>query len=185
MNKIIEFNALLLADPAPTADLNQLARELNELAKVRQNARLAFCRRLAAAYLLIVGHRPSTRSSDGRKFRTWCDENIHAANGKRYSHRTLELYLIIGFARNPESIIAQRTNDTNKRAQKMRRFGAALAQAPNKDAPKVWSIKEARAKLDVSTDVARELNILMKAWEDASPQARSQFLYIVAGRKVA
>ena len=60
MDALVEINGNLLREPEPTADLEQLARELNELAHVRQNARVAFCRRLAAAYLLIVGKKART-----------------------------------------------------------------------------------------------------------------------------
>ena len=75
---LVEINEELLRDPKPVADLEQLARELNMLARVRENARLAFCRRLAAAYLLLVGHTPNRRSQDGHKFRAWCDAKIRA-----------------------------------------------------------------------------------------------------------
>lgn len=175
----------LLSDPAPTADLDQLARELNELAQIRQTARLAFCRRLAAAYLLLVGHRPNRRSSDGRKFRAWCDAKIRAANGKKYSHRTIELYLIIGFSKNPEAIIRQRTDDANDRAHEMRRIGAALSQAIRSEtAPKPIPVRKLKTDFGLPGAVASEVNELMRAWENASPDARAQFIYQVTGKRL-
>jgi hypothetical protein len=184
MDALVEINGNLLREPEPTADLEQLARELNELAHVRQNARVAFCRRLAAAYLLIVGHRPSNGSSDGKKFRAWCDAKIRSANKKRYSHRTLELYLIIGFAKNPEAIVRQRTDDANSRAREVRRFGAAVINAIEKEA-RVLPIIQIKKKFETTGDVAREINALMTAWEQACPQSRNHFLYLVTGRRVA
>ncbi len=184
MKALTEINEGLLRDPEPTADLEQLARELNALARVRESARLAFCLRLSAAYLLIVGHRPNRRSTDGHKFRTWCDAKIKSANGKSYSHRTLELYLIIGFSKNPEAIIRARTDDANSRAHSMRRIGASIVQAVEKDT-KVLPITQIRKRFDTTGDVAREVNGLMTAWEQASSEARSHFLYLVSGRKIA
>jgi hypothetical protein len=35
------------------------------------------------------------------------------------------------------------------------------------------------------TDVAREVNVLMTAWEQASSQARSQFMYMITGKRIA
>lgn len=185
MSNLKDLNDSLLRDPSPTADLDQLARELNELANIRQSARLAFCKRLAAAYLLLIGHRPNRRSTDGHKFRDWCDRKIRSSTGKKYSHRTIELYLIVGFSKNPEAMIQARTDDTNRRAHEMRRFGAALTQAVEKEAPKVLSVTQIKSKYRVSGDIAQEVNALMTAWEAASSQARSQFLYLVSGRKVA
>lgn len=184
MKTLKEINHNLLLEPEPTADLEQLADELNQLAFIRQNARVAFCRRLAAAYLLIVGHRPNNGSSDGKKFRSWCDAKIRSASKKRYSHRTLELYLIIGFSRNPEAIIRQRTDDANKQARKMRSFGAAMVHAVEKEAT-VLPIPQIRKKFEVTSDVAQEINALMTAWEQASTPARNYFLYLVSGKRVA
>lgn len=67
----------------------------------------------------------------------------------------------------------------------MRRFGAAIAHAIKEEAPKVLSITQVKKQCAIPTDIAREVNVLMTAWEAASPQARSQFLYLVCGRKVA
>jgi len=184
MNDLARINARLLSEPEPTLSLAQLADDLNALANIRQNARVAFCRRLAAAYLLIVGHRPNTRSSDGSKFREWCDKNIHSANKKPYSHRTLELYLIIGFSKNPEKIVRQRVDDANRRAHHMRRFGAAIAHAVENNVTAL-PVTKIRKQFDTTGDVAQEINALMRAWEQASTTARNHFLYLVSGQKIA
>lgn len=52
----------LLDDPNPEISLDDLKSEINELAKLRDKSRVAFCKRLAVAYLMIVG-RPMTREA--------------------------------------------------------------------------------------------------------------------------
>ena len=52
------------------------------------------------------------------------------------------------------------------------------------EGPKVIPIRTLRKKYEISGDVATEVNALMRAWEQASEQARKQFLYLVTNRRV-
>jgi hypothetical protein len=85
-------------DPPSDVGLDLLAAELNELARLRNQSRAAFRKRLAISHLIIVGHRPSTGSGEKAKdFLRWCDKNLRTANGKRYSSGTLRKYVRVGF----------------------------------------------------------------------------------------
>lgn len=175
-----------LDDPRADISLDQLAVELNELAKIRHSARIAFCKRLAVAYLMIVGHMPKKGSSDGGKFYKWCAERIRSGNGKAYTFSTLRTYLRVGFAKDPAKLLRQTTAFSNKREQETRSLGAAVQRAvADDDPPKVVPIKQLRDKYKLPTDVAREVNALMTAWEQASSQARSQFIYMVTGKRTS
>jgi hypothetical protein len=175
-----------LADPKPGMTLDELARDLNELAKIRDNARVAFCKRLAVAYLMIVGHVPSRGPSEGaRKFYQWCDRKISAANGKRYTHHTLRRYMCVGFAKNPERTLREKNNQSNRTAKEGRDIAIAVRSAvATATPPKVIPITRLK-KQGLPTDVATEVNRLMTAWEQASSQARSQFMYLVTGKRIA
>lgn len=177
--------SLILGDPNPNISLDQLAVELNKLAKIRNNARIAFCKRLAVAYLMIVGHLPRNGSSDGKKFYRWCGNKIRSGNGKAYTFSTLRTYLRVGLSKDPAKLLAQFTTTSNKREQQVRQLGANITRAAlSNDPPKVISIRVLK-KTGYPSNVAQEINVLMTAWERASPQARSQFIYLVAGRKIA
>jgi hypothetical protein len=175
----------LLGDPNPGITLDELAKELNELAKVRHSARAAFCKRIAVAYLIIVGHPPSRQSSDGVKFYKWCEAKIRSGNGKRYTRSTLKTYIYAGFAQNTEQLVRAADKEANKRVEFSRALGTAVKRAvADPDPPKVIPITKLKAQ-GLPTDVAREVNALMTAWEQASSQARSQFIYIVTGKRIA
>ena len=96
----------LLADPASDISLDELKAEINELAKLRDKSRVAFCKRLAIAYMLIVGRpfgKNQPRDGESGKFFLWCAKNIRTANSKIYSTGTLRTYLAVGFSSNPTS----------------------------------------------------------------------------------
>lgn len=176
----------LLADPNPEITLDQLAVELNELAKIRDNARLAFCKRLALAYLMIVGHRPVVGASrDSAKFYEWVDRKIRAANGKQYTRSTIQTYVCVGFSKNSEKMQRQRDAVATVSVERNRLFSSAVRREMATDnPPKAIPVIELK-KQGMPTDVAREVNALMTAWEQASSQARSQFMYIVTGKRIA
>lgn len=174
-----------LAEPRPGMTLDELAAELNQLAKIRDNARLAFCKRLAVAYLMIVGHTPRKGCRDAAPFYKWCASKIRSANGKQYTFNTIGNYLKVGFAKNPEKFIRELQQNTNKIIERQRALGSAMKRAvKTDDPPKVIPITRLRAQ-GLPTDVATEVNKLMTAWEQASPQARSQFIYLVTGKRIA
>jgi hypothetical protein len=175
----------LLGDPNPGITLDELAKELNELAKVRDSARLAFCKRLAVVYLMIVGHAPKAGSHDGKKFYAWCAAKLRSANGKQYTFKTLQAYLRVGFSANPQKLIRQNDKYAVTKGSAIRSLGAAVERAVRTEPPpKVIPITKLKAQ-GLPTDVAREVNALMTAWEQASSQARSQFIYIVTGKRIA
>lgn len=175
----------LLADPQPGMTLDQLASELNGLARIRDNARLAFCKRLAVVYMMIVGHRPVAASKDGAKFFEWCNLKLISATGKKYSPRTLGHYLKVGFAKNPQRALNQIVQTNNRAHRESWSIKSAVKHAVTTDnPPKVIPITKLKQQ-GMPTDVAREVNVLMTAWEQASSQARSQFIYIVTGKRVA
>lgn len=186
MTNLSRIESLLEDAPGDTS-LEDLKRELNELAKLRHNSRLAFCKRLALAYMLVVGHplsKASPKDGGTRKFLAWCAKNIRSANGKQYSGNTVRTYLMTGFAANPEkryadSLKLQRRID--RRDEKDRKFGhRMLAAAAVPDAPRPASISVLKTRHGMSGDVASEVNVLMTAWEAASPEARKQFLHLVS-----
>lgn len=174
-----------LGDPNPGITLDQLASELNELAKIRDSTRLAFCKRLALAYLMIVGHTPRKGCRDATPFYKWCSDKIRSANGKQYTFHTIGNYLKVGFAKNPQKLMRDRAALSNKSLEISRGIGSAVKRAVMTDAPpRVIPITKLKAQ-GMPSDVATEVNRLMTAWEQASSQARSQFIYLVTGKRIA
>lgn len=170
----------LLADPRSDAGLPELRAELNELAKLRQNSRLAFCKRLALAYMLVVGRRyGSDAPKDGgtNKFTRWCDQNIKSATGQRYRVGTIVGYLAVGFAASPEKALVKANRAVVRIDARKRKLGAAIIRAMDKpEPPKPVPIARLRERFDINRDVATEVNQLMRAWEQACPEARRIFI---------
>jgi hypothetical protein len=181
-----------LADPNPGITLDELARELNELGGIRDSARLAFCKRLAVAYLMVVGHRPIKGGHDGKKFYDWCERKIRSGNGKTYKINSLKASLRVGFASNPEKALSKIV-DASKYSQRNLRnvegghtVASAIKRAvTTENPPKPATVTKLRSQFKLPTDVAREVNQLMTAWEQASSQARSQFMYMITGKRIA
>ena len=68
----------------------------------------------------------------------------------------------------------------------MRRLGSKLDEAvKTATPPKVVPITKLRSQYSLGTDIATEVNRLMTAWEQASPQGRAQFIYMVTGKRIA
>ena len=179
----------LLMDPSADASLDELKAEINELARLRDKSRVAFCKRLAVVYLMIVD-RPLSRNEpqDGKpkKFYEWCWKNIRSANGKQYSTGTLKTYLNVGFSANPAATLKAIRQQSGHRSELMRKLGSKLDEAiKREEGPKVVPITQLRSKYKLPTDVAQEVNRLMMAWENASSVARSQFIYMVTGKRVS
>lgn len=181
----------LIADPPSDISLKDLIAELNELAALRQNARLAFCKRLAIAYMLLIGRRVdpgAPRDGGSAKFQKWCDENLKTANNKRYSSSTIRTYLTVGFAGNPEKYYEERSKINrdcavirHRKDERDRKIGLALVAAASSSEPqKVVSIASLKRDYELTSNVAQEVNKLMTAWEQASTTARKQFLKLVA-----
>lgn len=178
----------LLADPVSDITLAALRDELNALAKLRHNARVAFCARLAAAYALIAGtgYGNGKRNPVGtKKFCAWCDSNIKSATGKAYSHATLYQYLLVGEAGNPDKYLRSRHQQSHDSISANRRLGASLMAASKMPPQKVVSITALKKAHSLPSNVATEVNQLMRAWEGASEEARRQFLHMVSGRRSA
>lgn len=177
----------ILQDPDPGITLDQLKDELNELAKLRSDSRVAFCKRLAVAYMLLVGRPYSKREpNDGgsTKFFAWCHKNIRTANSKEYSSGTLGAYLRVGFSNDPAIALKTIRHNANRTSEVSRKLGVAVREAIVARSKKVVPIPKLQERLKVTHDVAREVNNLMRAWEEASSEARSQFIYLVTGRKI-
>jgi hypothetical protein len=178
----------LLSDPAADISLDELKVEINELAKLRDNSRGAFCKRLALVYMILVGRpfgKSEPRDGASAKFFKWCAKNIRTANGKIYSSGTLSAYLRDGFSSNPMVSLKQRRDQSNHRSETMRKLGSKLDEAiKSATPPKVVPITQLRSKYKLPTDVAQEVNQLMRAWEQASSEARAQFIYMVTGKRV-
>jgi hypothetical protein len=178
----------LLSDPAADISLDELKVELNELAKLRDNSRAAFCKRLAVAYMLLVGRpfgRNEPRDNAAKKFYEWCWKHIRSANSKQYSTGTLKSYLAVGFSANPAKSLKARREQANTRSERMRKLGIRLEEAVKSAPPKVVPITQLRSKFKMPTDVAREVNQLMSMWEQASAEARAQFIYMVTGKRLS
>lgn len=178
----------LLSDPAADISLDELKLELNELAKLRDNSRAAFCKRLAIAYMLLVGRpfgKSEPRDNAAKKFYEWCWKHIRTANRKQYSTGTLKSYLAVGFSSNPALSLKQKRDQSNSRSESMRKLGIRLEEAVSAKPPKVVPITQLRSKYKLPTDVAHEVNQLMRAWEQSSSEARSQFIYMVTGKRIA
>lgn len=177
----------LLSDPAADISLDELKVELNELAKLRDNSRAAFCKRLAVAYMLIVGRpfgKNEPRDNAAKKFYEWCWKHIRTANRKQYSTGTLKAYLAVGFSANPALSLKQKRDQANHRSERMRKLGIKLEAAVTATPPKVVPITKLRSQFKLPTDVAQEVNQLMRAWEQASSSARAQFIYMVTGKRL-
>lgn len=180
----------LLDDPSTDVSLDDLKIELNELAKLRNNSRLAFCKRLAIAYMLLIGHARgpnSPRDGSAAKFQKWCDANLRSANGKRYSSSTLSTYLTVGFAANPQKYLEDRVKVCRdygyirrRKDERDRKIGLRLVAAATVVEPlRPISVVQLRKKYELTSDVATEVNWLMTAWEQASAPARKQFIALV------
>lgn len=175
----------LLEDPAPDASLDDLKNDLNALARLRNKSRLAFCKRLALVYLMIVGRRQGLGSPIDEKpkeFFLWCRKNIRSATGVEYSTNTLKGYLTVGFAANPEKLIereAQNWRRRDRKDAKDMKFGRAILKAVEAEPFKPIPVATLKKKYELSGDVASEVRALMDAWDAASQLARRQFLYIV------
>lgn len=176
----------LLDKPRPGITLDELAKELNALAKIRDSARVAFCQRLAIAYLMIVGHRPKGGpGNDGAPFYQWCADRIRAANGARYSPRTLKHYVGVGFSKNPALAVERQLKTGSRTSEDRRTLGSAIYRAVRSEySPKPVSVTRLRTEHKMPSDVATEVNRLMTAWEQASPTARAQFIYMVTGKRL-
>ena len=185
----------LLDDPKSESSLETLKQEMNELAALRHNSRVAFCKRLALAWMVIVGQRPvvgpltmeikKEYKENSHKFYTWCFKNLKTANGHHYSSGTIRTYLTTGFSNNPEKTIRDAYRASKRSDEKTRKLGAAVRKAVNlENQPQAVPIYRIKTKFKTTPDVAREVNILMRAWEDASTESRSLFIYQVTGRKL-
>lgn len=170
----------LLTDPKPDISLSELKADLNELAKLRQNTRLQFCKRLAIVYFLICGRRYSKEAPKDdatSKFLRWCEQNIRTYNGKRYASNTLRGYLFVGFSSNPEKALSKRQAESNHTNEVNRKLGSRIRQAIQTDCPpRPVPVATIRQKFEVNRDVASEVNALMRAWEQACPEARRIFI---------
>jgi hypothetical protein len=176
-----------LADPKPGITLDELAKELNELARIRESTRLAFCKRLAVVYLMIVGHAPTKggTGNGGKKFHEWCSAKIRSGNGKQYSAHYLNTSVRAGISKNPAGFLRRLNDSSNRVAVETRSFRDAVVRAVTAETPpKVIPMTKLKAQ-GMPTDVAREVNVLMTAWEQASSQARSQFMYMITGKRIA
>ena len=181
----------LLLDPGSDTSLDDLKRELNALAHLRTDSRLAFCKRIAVAYMIIVGHAPNERTLTGRenarKFYLWCAENIRTANDKRYSKPTLRAYVDVGFSVNPanklqeiRAHVEKARHKSHEDAKRGRLILAATISPKNTKAPVSISKK---VQSSFGSDVSGEINALIFAWDSASAQARKAFLYMITGAK--
>lgn len=179
----------LLRDPQPGVSLADLKSDLNRLATLRGQARLAFCKRLAIVYMLIVGRVPTRKApkdGESKKFFAWCDTNLHSGTGKPYGEHALRNYYLVGFSGNPAAAMNARQKaavDNVKEAWSVR---TALKNAIKTPTPlKAVSVIKLRSRYDLPTNVAQEVNAMMTAWEAASSQARNQFIYMVTGKRMA
>lgn len=179
----------LLSDPAVDITLDELKAEINELAKLRDKSRVAFCQRLSVAYLMLVGRqfgKGEPQDGGSKKFFAWCAKHIRTANGKLYSTGTLRTYLGVGFSSNPAATLKAIRAQSNHRSEQMRQLGSRLDEAvKTAEPPKVVPITKLRSQFNLASDVAMEVNRLMTAWEAASSQARAQFIYMVTGKRIA
>lgn len=177
----------LLEDPSGEASLDVLKQEMNELAVLRQNTRLAFCKRLALVWMIIVqavptqGKRTAEENAKRKQFFLWCGKNLRSATGKQYSSGTLKTYLQTGFASNPAEHYNALMRKDRLRAHKQRKLISGLHKAIE-TAPRPIPIAVLREKY--TSDIAREVNQLMRCWEESSSEARASFIYQVTGRKL-
>jgi hypothetical protein len=178
----------LLDRPKVGITLGELKAELNALAQIRNKARVAFCNRLAIAYLMIVGQpfSPACRTGISRPFYAWCEANLRSGTGKAYSQDTLAGYLRVGFSNNPAATLRAEKERVAAFSSSMRKLGSSVVHAARTDTPpKPVSISRLRTEHKLPADVATEVNRLMTAWEQASPTARAQFIYMVTGKRLA
>lgn len=177
----------ILSNPDPEASLEALRDELNELAKLRETSRVAFCKRLALVYMLVVGRplgKDEPKDGGSTKFYRWCSKNIWSASKKPYTTSTLRAYLRVGFSSDPAIALKTLRQGANRTSEISRKVGTALRHALSAEPKKVLPITKLRTKFSLPGNVAAEVNALMHAWESAGPEARSQFIYLVTGKRL-
>lgn len=174
----------LMGKPRVGMSLDELREELNLIAQIRNGARLGFCQRLAIAYLTIVGRPYGSKKRDGKAedFFRWCYRNLHTANGKAYRTGTLHSYLAVGFSNDPAGLLEHQGKLRERRNKNDRQLVQGIKKAIAEE-KKIIPMKKLTQKLP--EDIATEVNRLMTAWEQASPAARSQFMYMITGKRVA
>lgn len=127
----------------------------------------------------------SPRDGKDKIFYEWCWKHLRSANNKQYSTGTLKTYLGVGFAANPEKYMTERRAQQSKRDDRVRVVGQSIVAAVKSGAsPKVVPIAKLKERYSLPTNVAQEVNVLMRAWESASSPARSQFIHLVTGQRI-
>ena len=137
-------------------ELKQAAKTINELAKQEEDARLALCQAIAAAQELV--------HKEGLVWRTWAYENLRRADGSRWSQWTL--YSYASFGRDPSKL--------NRVRDKINRHGRNA-----REALRLVSASPARRQSQ-EIDIGKEVDFLLSAWRNASPEARRRFLKLIA-----
>ena len=146
-----------------TPKLREAAKTINALAKQEHDSRLALCRAIASAMELV-------KKESNLTFYEWADKYLRKPDGSKWS--LSHIYKMAMFGRNPKKLQRYR-EDIAQRGRTARRalvdVRLAAQQAP----------KERATTLD------RQVEMLMFAWRNASPEARKVFLEKIAGDQKA
>ena len=149
-----------------TPKLKEAAKTINYLAKQEEDARLKLCRAIASAMDLV-------KKESKLSWREWAEGNLRKADGSKWSMWTL--YSYASFGRDPKKLnhvrksIAENGKNARRAMADMRRQNVEIP------APRPSGII-----LD------RQVEALMFAWSNASPEARKIFLEKIADvREVA
>lgn len=146
-----------------TPKLREAAKTINALAKQENDARLALCRAVAAAMDLV-------KKESNLSWREWADQHLRKPDGSKWS--TWTLYSYASFGRDPKKLghlreaVARHGRNARKALRTTRRV---FANSP----------RPSQSSLD------RQVQALMFAWSNASPEARKLFLEKIADDRMA
>lgn len=136
------------------AVMQALADHINELGAVAADAHMDFCKALAAAAARVY-------PEFGMTFKDWAHKYLRRPNGRRWSWETLRTY--VRYGQDPQKL--------EKKREYFKQYHAVEAVARRRGS-------ERRGPIDV------EVNKLMTAWDEASDQARHQFLSLINAKLI-
>jgi|SRR5665213_650151 len=172
-------------DLSPDVTLPALARQMNAIAVGKESLRLEWLKRLAVAYLIVVGHRPAVgppreAKNDGSKFYAWAAQHLVSGTGRAYPYYALRKYVTQAFSANPAAQIAAVVRDKRRNGIRASALGGVITRAIKTELPPAaatQTITRTFKRLNPSADVQAELRALVAAWEGASPEARRIFVH--------
>jgi hypothetical protein len=149
----------VLPDLSGHQKLVNMAKTINKLAVAEHDARIEFCKAVAAAQELV-------RKESNLSFADWADANLRQPDGSKWSLSSL--YKAAMFGRAPEKLAAHRARIAEHGNVARRALGLGRGR-PGKSMPSAATVAD---------EVAR----LMFVWRGVSAEAKRQFLAQITKR---